>query len=125
MISKCLRNYHDRIIRHMITMGYKLNENDLREIVFFHHVHKCLDHSVKTFFIYLDQKKCCSNLFLHKNITYYLVCLTLYITADVQGLLDNLDQSGLYKLMAKGNCDLLNRRILRNLKQIIGEFVIK
>lgn len=108
----------------MVNMDYEWNENDLREEIFFHHIHKFLDHSVEEFFLYLDKENFCRHLFLQKNITYYLICLTLYITKDIHELIENLDKSFLYNMMAKGNCALLKNRILCNLKNIISTFTI-
>lgn len=105
-------------------MGYAWNENDAQEELFFHNVHDLLDCSVERFWIHLDQTNFLKTLFLHRNITYYLVCLTLYTIADVQELYDNLDKCLLYRLMSKSNCDLLKRRILCKLKHIIGDFAI-
>jgi hypothetical protein len=124
MISTSLRYYHRRIIHHMINMGYVWNANDQKETFFFHQLYNFLDSTVNRFLMHLDHIKFFNNLFLHKNITYYLVCLTLYTTVDIHQLLDDLDKSLLYRLMAKNNCNLLKRRIFYRLKHIIREFVV-
>ena len=103
-------------------MNYVWNEDDEREVLFFHHVYNYLDCSVDEFMVHLGEINFFKRLFLHRNITYYLTCLTLCTAQDVEELLHNIDKSLLYQLMAKDNCNLLKRRILHKLKQIIGEF---
>lgn len=124
MIFLSLRNYHEQIIQHMMNMGYVWNGYNDKEGLFLHEIRNHLDCSVNRFLIHLDQIKFFKTLFLQRNITYYLVCLTLYTTVDVYELLDNLDKSLLYRLMAKNNCNLLKRRILRRLKQIVGDLIM-
>lgn len=122
MISMCLRTYHEHIIHHMRNTDYIWNENDERELLFFHQIHNYLDCSVEEFMFHLSEINFFKGLFLHRNITYYLICLAICTTKDIEQLLHNTDKSLLYQLMVKGSCNLLKRRVLRKLKQVIGEF---